>query len=202
MDLIETAGQCNNGYACVYQQNLSWSAPTWEAHPKTVFERLFGEGGGIEDRRAALREQARLRELVRGDISRLKGRLGHADRVRVDNYLTSIRDVERQIQRTEAGAADNSLPDLDRPKGVPAAYADHAKLMFDHQLLTKLGDIKKVVTFQLAWTLSDRTYAEVGVPDPHHPLNHHGNDPPEKVENTSRGSTGSRSGRSPRISRS
>ena len=189
MDLLQTVGQCNNGYACVYQNNLSWSSPTTplpsEAHPRTVFERLFGEGGSIEDRRAALRERASLLDLVRDDITRLKGRLGHADRVRVDNYLTSIREVERQIQRAEAGAADNPLPDLDRPKGVPAAYADHARLMFDLQLLAYQGDITRVITFQLARELSGRTYPEVGVPDPHHPLSHHGNDP-EKVEKISR----------------
>ena len=189
MDLLQTVGQCNNGYACVYQNNLSWSSPTTplpsEAHPRTVFERLFGEGGSIEDRRAALRERASLLDLVRDDIARLKGRLGHADRVRVDNYLTSIREVERQIQRAEAGAADNPLPDLDRPKGVPPAYADHARLMFDLQLLAYQGDITRVITFQLARELSGRTYPEVGVPDPHHPLSHHGNDP-EKVEKISR----------------
>ena len=189
MDLLQTVGQCNNGYACVYQNNLSWSSPTTplpsEAHPRTVFERLFGEGGSVDDRRAALRERASLLDWVRDDITRLKGKLGKADRIRVDNYLTSIREVERQIQRAEAGAADNPLPDLDRPQGVPAAYADHAKLMFDLQLLAYQGDITRVITFQLARELSGRTYPEVGVPDPHHPLSHHGNDP-EKVEKISR----------------
>ncbi len=189
MDLLQTVGQCNNGYACVYQNNLSWSSPTTplpsEAHPRTVFERLFGEGGSVDDRQAALRERASLLDWVRDDITRLKGKLGKADRVRVDNYLTSIREVERQIQRAEAGAADNPLPDLDRPRGVPAAYADHAKLMFDLQLLAYQGDITRVITFQLARELSGRTYPEVGVPDPHHPLSHHGNDP-EKVEKISR----------------
>ena len=189
MDLLQTVGQCNNGYACVYQNNLSWSSPTTplpsEAHPRTVFERLFGEGGSVDERRAALRERASLLDWVREDITRLKMKLGKADRVRVDNYLTSIREVERRIQRAEAGAADNPLPDLDRPTGVPAAYADHARLMFDLQLLALQGDITRVVTFQLARELSGRTYPEVGVPDPHHPLSHHGNDP-EKVEKISR----------------
>ena len=189
MDLLQTVGQCNNGYACVYQNNLSWSSPTTplpsEAHPRTVFERLFGAGGSIDDRRAALRERASLLDWVREDITRLKAKLGTADRNRVDGYLTSIREVERQIQRAEAVAEDNPLPDLDRPKGVPAAYADHARLMFDLQLLAYQGDITRVITFQLARELSGRTYPEVGVPDPHHPLSHHGNDP-EKVEKISR----------------
>ena len=99
------------------------------------------------------------------------------DRVRVDQYLDSVREVERQIQRAEAGAATNPMPDLDRPVGVPAAFADHAKLMFDLQVLAFQADITRVVTFQLARELSNRTYPEIGVADPHHPTSHHGNDP-------------------------
>ena len=189
MDLLQTVGQCNNGYACVYQNNLSWSSPTTplpsEAHPRVVFERLFGEGGSLDDRRAALRERASLLDWVTDDMAQLKSKLGAADRVRVDNYLTSIREVERQIQKAESTAVDNPLPDLDRPSGVPAAYADHARLMFDLQLLAYQGDITRVISFQLARELSGRTYPEVGVPDPHHPLSHHGNDP-VKVEKISR----------------
>ena len=184
MDLLQTVGQCNNGYACVYQNNLSWSSPTTplpsEAHPRIVFERLFGEGGSIGERRAALRRRASLLDWVMEDLASLKKDLGVADRVRVDNYLDSVREVERQIQRAEAGTMDNPLPDLDRPKGVPAAYADHAKLMFDLQVLAFQGDITRVITFQLARETSNRTYPEIGVPDPHHPISHHGNDP-EKV---------------------
>jgi hypothetical protein len=100
--------------------------------------------------------------------------------VRVDQYLESIREIERQIQRAEAGALDNTMPDLDRPVGVPAAFADHAKLMFDLQLLAFQADITRVITFQLTREQSNRTYPEIGVPDPHHPTSHHGNDP-EKV---------------------
>ena len=189
MDLLQTVGQCNNGYACVYQNNLSWSSPTdplpSEAHPRTVFERLFGGGGSVEERQAALRERASLLDWVREDVVRLKAKLGQGDRARVDGYLDSIREVEREIQRAEATAADNPLPDLDRPQGVPAAYADHARVMFDLQRLALQGDITRVITFQLARELSGRTYPEVGVPDPHHPLSHHGNDP-EKVEKISR----------------
>ena len=184
MDVFQTVGQCNNGYACVYANNLSWSSPTTplpsEAHPRMVFERLFGEGGSVADRRAALRKRASLLDWVREDMARLKNELGMADRVRVDNYLDSVREVERQIQRAEAATADDRLPDLDRPTGVPAAYADHAKLMFDLQVLALQGDITRVITFQLARELSTRTYPEVGVPDPHHPISHHGNDP-EKI---------------------
>ena len=181
MDLNPLAGVCNNGYACVYQNCLSWSSPTTplpsEAHPRVVFERLFGEGESADGRRAALRARASLLDSFSDDIARLKRRVGTTDRVRVDQYLDTIREIERQIQRAEAGAASNPTPDLDRPVGVPAAFADHAKLMFDLQVLAFQADITRVVTFQLARELNNRTYPEIGVPDPHHPTSHHGNDP-------------------------
>jgi len=184
MDLLQTVGQCDNGYACVYQNNLSWSSPTTplpaEAHPRIVFERLFGEGGSAADRRAALQRRASLLDWVREDITRLQNRLGPEDRTRVGQYLETVREVERRIQKAEAETADNQLPDLDRPVGVPAAYADHARLMFDLQVLALQGDVTRVITFQLARETSNRTYPEIGVSDPHHPLTHHGGDP-EKI---------------------
>lgn len=184
MDLLQTVGQCDNGYACVYQNNLSWSSPTTplpaEAHPRIVFERLFGEGGTAEERRAALRRRASLLDRVRDDIARLQNSLGPEDRTRVGQYLDTVREVERRIQKAETEAADRNLPDLDRPAGVPAAYADHARLMFDLQVLALQADVTRVMTFQLARETSNRTYPEIGVADPHHPLTHHGNDP-EKI---------------------
>jgi hypothetical protein len=181
MDLMQTVGQCDNGYACVYQNNLSWSTPTTplpsEAHPRIVFETLFGEGGSPAERRAALRKRASLLDAFNSEITRLKRKLGASDRGKVDQYLDTIREVERRIQRAEADAASSSLPDLDRPVGVPAAYADHARLMFDLQVLALQGDVTRVISFQLARETSNRTYPEIGVPDPHHPLSHHGNDP-------------------------
>ncbi len=184
MDLLSTVGQCDNGYACVYQNNLSWSSPTTplpaEAHPRIVFERLFGEGGSTAQRRAALKKRASLLDSVTAEIARLKGSLGPADRAKVSQYLDTVREVERRIQKAEASTEDNPLPDLDRPVGVPAAYADHARLMFDLQVLALQGDVTRVITFQLARETSNRTYPEIGVDDPHHPLTHHGNDP-EKI---------------------
>ena len=184
MDLLQTVGQCDNGYACVYQNNLSWSSPTTplpaEAHPRIVFERLFGEGGSLADRRAALKKRASLLDSVTEEITRLKKKLGPADRARVSQYLETVREVERRIQKAEADASDNPLPDLDRPLGVPASYAEHARLMFDLQILALQGDVTRVITFQLARETSNRTYPEIGVSDPHHPLTHHGNDP-EKI---------------------
>ena len=184
MDMMQTVGQCDNGYACVYQNNLSWSSPTTplpaEAHPRMVFEQLFGEGGSKADRRAALRKRASLLDFVKDDLARLERALGPADRAKVSHYLETVREVERRIQRAEAGVAENPLRDLDRPIGVPASYADHARLMFDLQVLAMQGDVTRVITFQLARETSNRTYPETGVSDPHHPLSHHGNDP-EKV---------------------
>jgi len=184
MDLLATTGQCDNGFACVYQNCLSWSSPTTplpaEAHPRIVFERLFGEGGSPDERRAALQKRASLLDAVSEDFARLKRQLGPADRARVSGYMESVREVERRIQKAEADAKQNTLPDLDRPIGVPAAYADHARLMFDLQVLAMQADITRVTTFQLARETSNRTYPEIGVPDPHHPLTHHGNDP-EKI---------------------
>ena len=181
MDMLATVGQCDNGYACVYQNNLSWSSPTQplpsEAHPRLVFEMLFGEGGTPQQRAAALKQRASLLDSVTTEIKRIKNKVGAADRGKIDGYLQSIREVERRIQNAEATAHDNPLPDLDRPVGVPTKYADHAKLMFDLQLLAFRGDITRVISFQLAREASTRTYPEIGVPEPHHPVTHHGDDP-------------------------
>jgi hypothetical protein len=181
MDLLATVGQCDNGYACVYQNNLSWSSPTTplpaEAHPRIVFETLFGEGGSAIDRRTARRARTSLLDSVTEEIVRLQNTLGPSDRQRVAQFLDSVREVERRIQQAEANATEHPLPDLDRPVGVPAGYAEHARLMFDLQVLALQGDITRVITFQLARETSNRTYPEIGVTDPHHPLTHHGNDP-------------------------
>ncbi|MDB4411122.1 DUF1552 domain-containing protein [bacterium] len=189
MDLLQTVGQCDNGYACVYQNNLSWSSPTTplpaEAHPRLVFESLFGEGGTPEQRRAALQKRASLLDSVSEDMKRLQRGLGANDRARVTDFLDSIREVERRIQQAELDTTEKLLPDLDRPMGVPAAYADHARLMFDLQLLAFQGDITRVTTFQIARETSNRSYPEIGIPDPHHPLSHHGNDP-KKIEKLSK----------------
>jgi hypothetical protein len=182
MDMLQTTGQCDNGYACVYQNNLSWSSPTTplpsEAHPRIVFERLFGEGGSVAERRAALRKRASLLDAITEDFASLKVKLGPADRIKLTEYLESVREVERRIHKAAKDLTRGGLPvDLQRPLGAPAAYADHARLMFDLQVLALQGEITRICTFQLARETSNRTYPEIGVSDPHHPLSHHGNDP-------------------------
>ncbi|MYB52163.1 MAG: DUF1552 domain-containing protein [Acidobacteriia bacterium] len=180
MDLLEIVGQCDDGFACVYQNSLSWSSPTtplpYEARPRNVFGRLFGEGSP-EQRAKTLKKKASLLDRVKSDISRLQGELGAGDRAKVEQYLDSVREVERRIQIAEAGVANGPRPDIDRPIGVPAAYADHARLMFDLQVLALQADITRVITFQLAREGSTRSYHEIGVSEPHHPLTHHGNNP-------------------------
>ncbi len=181
MDMMQTVGQCDNGYACVYQNNLSWSSPTTplpaEAHPRLVFEALFGEGGTAGQRRAALDKQASLLDSMGDEINKLKREVDNNDRNRVDQYLTSVREIERRIQKAQAAINENDLPDLERPMGVPESYADHARLMFDLQVLAMQGDITRVITFQLARETSNRSYPEIGVSESHHPLSHHGGDP-------------------------
>ena len=176
MDLLTPIGVCDNGYACVYQNNLSWSSPTTplpsEAHPRAVFERLFGEGGSAAERSAELRKNASLLDFVNGDISRLQRKLGPDDRNKVAEYLDTVREVERRIQKAEAESANSTLPEPVRPNGVPASYGDHARLMFDLQVLAFQGDVTRVVSFQLARETSTRTYPEIGVSDPHHPTTH------------------------------
>ncbi|MBL8793739.1 MAG: DUF1552 domain-containing protein [Planctomycetia bacterium] len=185
MDLMTLAGQCDNGYACVYHNCLSWSSPTTplpsEAHPRIVFERLFGDGGTAAERRAALKNRASLLDSVMSEFAQLNKELGPADRIRVEQYLDSIREVERRIQRAEANTAAGSARDIERPVGVPSSYTDHARLMFDLQVLAFQADVTRVITFQLARETSNRTYPEIGVAEPHHPLSHHGNDP-KKIE--------------------
>ena len=180
-DLIAQVGNCDNGYACVYQNNLSWASATSplpvEADPRMLFERLFGDGGTPEDRRAELRKSGSILDWVRQDMARLERQLGASDRNRVEEYTDSIREVERRIQLAEEQTANSALPELERPTSVPEVWEDHVKLMFDLQVLALQADLTRVITFQLARETSTRTYPQIGVPEPHHPVSHHVNDP-------------------------
>ena len=180
-DLIAQVGNCDNGFACVYQNNLSWSSPTTplpsEADPRLLFERLFGDGGTADARRAEMRRNASILDWVRDDMARLQAKLGAGDRTRVGEYLDSVREVERRIQQAEHQATQSPLPALARPTSLPAEWEDHVKLMFDLQVLALQGDMTRIITFQLAREGSTRTYPQIGVPEPHHPVSHHTNDP-------------------------
>jgi hypothetical protein len=179
-DLIAQVGNCDNGYACAYQNNLSWSSPEvplpTEADPRVVFERLFGDGGTSERRRAELKKSGSILDWITADMVRLQKELGAGDRSRLDQYLNSVREVERRIQRAEKQSGETLQVDLERPASVPPVWEDHVKLMFDLQVLALQADLTRVITFQMARETSTRTYPHIGVPEPHHPISHHTND--------------------------
>ena len=186
MDLLTTVGDCDNGFACVYQNNLSWSSPTTplpaEAHPRVVFERLFGDGGSAAERRAELKKNASILDWITEDIASLRGKARPGrPHARSTSISTPCARSSAGFRRRRRRPRESRLPELDRPLGVPAAYADHARLMFDLQVLAMQADITRVITFQLARETSNRTYPEIGVSDAHHPLTHHGGNP-EKME--------------------
>ena len=180
-DLIAQVGNCDNGYACVYMNSLSWSSPTTplptEADPRAVFERLFGEGGTAEQRKIERRTNASILDWVMNDMSTLHAKLGAGDRAKVEEYLNTVREVERRIQRAEQHSEASPLPIIDRPTSVPEEWEKHVKLMFDLQVLALQADMTRVITFQMAREGSTRTYPQIGVPEPHHPVSHHTNDP-------------------------
>ena len=184
-DLIAQVGNCDNGFACVYMNSLSWSSPTtplpMEADPRLVFERLFGDGGTPEARLAEMRKNSSILDWVLGDMASLRRKLGPGDRTRIEEYLTTVREVERRIQQAERQADESPLVALERPTSVPEDWEDHVKLMFDLQVLALQADLTRVITFQMAREGSTRTYPQIGVPEPHHPISHHVNDP-EKLE--------------------
>ena len=180
-DFNYVVGNCDNGFNCVYMNTLAWSSKTTplptEANPRVVFERLFGDGGSAADRKAELRKNGSILDWVTEDMARLGRRLGPSDRTRVDEYLDTLREVERRIQKAEQQDGDALPSVLTRPVGVPSDWEEHAKLMFDLQVLALQADITRVITFQLAREVSTRTYPQIGVAEPHHATSHHQNSP-------------------------
>jgi hypothetical protein len=184
LDHENIVGSCENGYSCVYQHTYSWKTPTtpmpMESNPRAVFERLFGEGGTPEERAARLDADRSVLDLAMEDMARLQRRLGVRDRVMVDEYLGAVRDVEQRIQRAERQSSVSEVPIADPPVGVPDAFDDHAKLMFDLKLLAFQADVTRVVAFQISRELNGRAYPWIGVPEGHHAVSHHQMDP-EKI---------------------
>ena len=181
----ELLGTCEAGYSCAYLNTLCWRSSTtpmpMEIMPRGVFERLFGDSGSTApaERRARLRENRSILDSVTEEVSRLLRGLGSTDRAKLGQYLDAIRDVERRIQIAER-QSDRELPSLERPVGIPATFAEYAKLMFDLQVLAFQTDMTRVISVMVAREQSARAYPELGVGDPHHPLTHHNGDP-EKV---------------------
>jgi len=182
VDSRDVSGSCDVGFACAYTNTISWRSATTplptENNPRVVFERLFGDTGSTDARvrLARLQEQRSILDSVVETIADLNRRLGPQDRVRVDQFLDGVRDVERRIQKAEQKGA-RELPVLEEPAGIPASYEEHVKLMFDLQVLAYQSDLTRVITFMLGRELSGRTYPQIGVPGSHHPTSHHRNDP-------------------------
>src|SRR3989442_1403550 len=149
LDVNYLAGNCENGYACVYMNTLSWSSPTTplptENNPRVVFERLFGEGGTSAQRLAQARVQRSILDSVNEELKRLVGTLGPGDRTTVNDYVASVREVERRIQAVEKTGATDVLPALDRPLGVPERFDQHVGLLLDLQWLAFRADVTLVV---------------------------------------------------------
>ncbi|MBI3209143.1 MAG: DUF1552 domain-containing protein [Candidatus Solibacter usitatus] len=176
------AGDCDSGYSCAYTNNLSWRSETQPLppilDPRALFERLFGDGAELTPAERARRNRFRrsILDFVTDDTKKLQTNLGPTDRRKLDEYLSSIREIERQIEKAEK---DNSQvnPGMEKPYGIPADFAEHFKLMTDMITVAFQADISRVVTFLVTREGTSRSYREIGIPDGHHPLTHHMNDP-------------------------
>jgi hypothetical protein len=178
-DDSRTVGNCDSGYSCAYTNSLAWRGPATpmppETNPRLVFERLFGDidtSLAPEVRARRLRHRRSILDLVGERTSALASDLGPADRRKLDEYLSSIREIERRIELAEQDMT-GLTPTIDKPSGIPVQYADYVNLMFDLQLIAFQTDMTRVVTMMMGREGSMRTYPEIGVPDPHHPLTHH-----------------------------
>jgi hypothetical protein len=181
LESSESAGTCDLGFSCAYTNTISWRSPRtplpMEHNPRAVFERLFGDGGtsGTAARLARMRRDRSILDSVTEKVSQLERGLGARDRAKLGEYLDAVRDVERRIQNAEEQSA-RELPVIEQPAGIPASFSEHAKLMFDLQVLAYQSDLTRVVTFMMGREFSGRTYPEIGVPDAHHPISHHQGD--------------------------
>jgi hypothetical protein len=178
-DDSRTVGNCDSGYSCAYTNSLAWRGPSTpmppETNPRLVFERLFGDidtSLSPEARARRLRYRRSILDLVGERTTELSATLGPADKRKLDEYLSSIREIEQRIERAEKDLT-GLTPTIDKPTGIPVLYADYVNLMFDLQLIAFQTDMTRVVTMMMGREGSMRTYPEIGVPDPHHPLTHH-----------------------------
>lgn len=181
LESVDSGTSCDFGRSCIYTGTIAWSGPTsplpMEHDPSAAFVRLFGDSATSDAaaRRAGMQRKGSLLDSLLGEVASLRQKVAAADRARIAGYLESIRDVERRIQIAVKQNAE--MPLIDRPGGIPATFEQHAKLMFDLQLLAYQGDVTRIVTFMLGREFSGRTYPEIGVPDAHHPISHHQRDP-------------------------
>ncbi len=191
IDKEANAGQCTSGLSCAYTQTISWRTPTMplpmENNPRAVFERLFGDSGSSDPavRFARMQEKKGILDSVLDKLADLDRRVGADDRRKVAEYTAAIRDVERRIEVAESRSDLNPEVLAEEPRGVPPTFEEHVALMYDLQFLALQSDMTRVTTFMLGREQSTRTYPEIGVTEPHHPLSHHDNDP-EQIAKMSR----------------
>jgi hypothetical protein len=190
MDAPANAGACTGNLSCAYTHTISWRSATqplpMEHNPRAVFEKLFGDTGTTERaaREARLQQHKSILDSVMGKLASLRRELGADDRTKVDEYSESVRDVERRIQKAEE-QRDVELPSIEQPQGVPSVFEDHLAVMLDLQRLALQSDLTRVVSFMIGKEQSARAYPQIGVPEAHHPLSHHG-DVPELVAHMSK----------------
>src|SRR5499427_7077383 len=178
-DMGTSVGACD-GFPCTFFNTLAWRSDTSPLpvgiNPRVTFERMFGEAGSSEERWARLKERQSILDSVSAETSRLKGKLGAPDRVIFDEYLSNIRDVEQQLDRMEKRLGTiTGIPDA--PVGLPEAFDDHMTITYNLMHLALQGDISRVMTFMIGHEPTDRSYPHLGIPETHHSVSHHGNDP-------------------------
>ena len=185
-DGVRRSGKCDSGYSCAYQYNLSWKTESMpmvpESNPRLVFERLFGNASSPTDRKGQLKRRALNKSILDFALqgaSNFNKRLGKLDQEKLSEYFTSVRELEKRIEREEKNW--EKLPDLKSPVGIPENYRAHLRLMFDMMVLAFQSDSTRSSSFLLAHDGSNRSFRDIGVPEGHHSLSHHKNDP-EKIK--------------------
>ena len=175
-------GSCDLGYSCAYSSTISWLTPTLplmaENNPRVLFERMFGASDSTDPkvRAARLKQDRSLIDSVNDRVGQLQRKLGAGDNRKVNDYLAALRDVERRIQKAEEQST-KELPELAQPAGIPDSFPDHVRLLYDLQLLAYQSDLTRVITFMYGREQTGRPYPHIGVPESHHPVTHHQNDP-------------------------
>jgi len=179
-DFTGYVGGCDTGWACAYLNTFAWSSTKtplpMEINPRTVFERMFGGTGTLEERVTRMRVGRSILDSVSSEIGALKGRLGAVDQARLNQYLTDVREIERRLERAEANSAATVVTS-EAPVGVPVDFEEHVALMFDLLAVAYQSDVTRVFTFMMARELSQRTYPQLNCLDPHHAMSHHRNEP-------------------------
>ena len=185
-DGVRRSGKCDSGYSCAYQYNLSWKTESMpmvpESNPRLVFERLFGNASSPTDRKGQLKRRVLNKSILDFALqgaSNFNKRIGKLDQEKLSEYFTSVRELEKRIEREEKNW--EKLPDLKSPVGIPENYRAHLRLMFDMMILAFQSDSTRISSFLLAHDGSNRSFRDIGVPEGHHSLSHHKNDP-EKIK--------------------